>query len=103
MEKNIEEGKSLQETIDGDIRHCENSIKVADDIIADANVTRQKALSAKKLDRNVVQNAQSKIEIGQTGKERGQLKKLGTQMGYPIVVPIWALRITDNAVKVINN
>ena len=31
---------------------------------ADANVTLQKALSAKKLDRNVVQNAQSKIEIG---------------------------------------
>ena len=48
-----------QETIDGDIRHCENSIKAADDTIADANVTLQKALSVKKLDRNVVQNAQS--------------------------------------------
>ena len=48
-----------QETIDGDIRHFENSIKAADDTIADANVTLQKALSVKKLDRNVVQNAQS--------------------------------------------
>ena len=61
--KKIEEGKSLQETIDGNIRHYENNIKTADDIIADANVTLQKALPAKKLDRNVVQNAQSKIEI----------------------------------------
>ena len=52
--KNIQEGKSLQETIDGDIRHCENGIKSAEDIIADANVTLQKALSAKMLDRNVV-------------------------------------------------
>ena len=60
--KKIEEGKSLQETI-GDIRHYENNIKTADDIIADANVTLQKVLPAKKLDRNVVQNVQSKIEI----------------------------------------
>ena len=59
--KKNQEGKSLQETIDGDIRHCENSIKTADELFADANVTVQKALSAKnekKLsDRNVVQNA----------------------------------------------
>ena len=48
--KKIEEGKSLQETIDGDIRHYENNIKTVDDIIADANVTLQKALPAKKLD-----------------------------------------------------
>ena len=61
--KRIEEGKSLQETVDRDIWHCENSIEAADDVIADANVTIQKALSTKKLDRNVVQNAQSKIEI----------------------------------------
>ena len=46
----------MQEIIDGDIRHCENSIKAADDIIVDANVTLQK-------DRNVVHNAQSEIEI----------------------------------------
>ena len=39
--KKIEEGKSLQETI-GDIRHYENNIKTADDIITDANVTLQK-------------------------------------------------------------
>ena len=31
--KNIQEGKSLQETIDVDIRHCENGIKSAEDII----------------------------------------------------------------------
>ena len=59
--KKNQEGKSLQETIDGDVRHCENSIKTADELFADANVTVQKALSAKnekKLsDRNVVQNA----------------------------------------------
>lgn len=41
-----QESKSLQETIDGDIRHCENSIKAADDINANANVTLQRALSA---------------------------------------------------------
>lgn len=46
----------MQEIIDGDIRHSENSIKAADDIIVDANVTLQK-------DRNVVHNAQSEIEI----------------------------------------
>ena len=39
----------------------------------------------------------------------GQLETLGTQMGYPIGVPIWVLqenksiKITDNVVKVINN
>ena len=46
----------MQEIIDGDIRHSENSIKAADDIIVDANVTLQK-------DGNVVHNAQSEIEI----------------------------------------
>ena len=46
----------MQEIIDRDIRHSENSIKAADDIIVDANVTLQK-------DRNVVHNAQSEIEI----------------------------------------
>ena len=40
---------------------------------------------------------------------RGQLKTLGTQMGYPIGIPIWVLRknksikIIDNVVMVINN
>ena len=39
----------------------------------------------------------------------GQLKTLGTQMGYSIGVPSWVLqenkfiRIIDNAVEVINN
>ena len=46
----------MQEIIDGDIRHRENSIKAADDIIVDANVALQK-------DRDVVHNAQSEIEI----------------------------------------
>ena len=42
-------------------------------------------------------------------KKWGQLKTLGTQMGYPIGVPIWLLqenksiRIIGNVVKVINN
>ena len=42
-------------------------------------------------------------------KKMGQLKTLGTQMDYPIGVPIWVLqenksfRIIDNAVKVIQN
>ena len=40
---------------------------------------------------------------------KGQLKTLGTKMGYPIGVPIWVLRrnksikIIDNVVMVINN
>ena len=62
--KKFQESKLLQETIDGDKRHYENSIKGADDIIADANVTLWKALLAKKLDRNVIQNVQPKTEIG---------------------------------------
>ena len=62
--KKFQESKLLQETIDGDKRHYENSIKGADDIIADANVTLRKALLAKKLDRNVIQNVQPKTEIG---------------------------------------
>ena len=39
----------------------------------------------------------------------GQLKTLGTQMGYPIGVPIWVVRenksikIIDNVVMIINN
>ena len=39
----------------------------------------------------------------------GQLKTLGTQMGYPIGVPIWvpqknkSIKIIDNVVMVINN
>ena len=39
-----------------DVRYSENTIKTADDIIHDANVTIQKALSARKLDINLVQN-----------------------------------------------
>ena len=62
--KKFQESKLLQETMDGDKRHYENSIKGADDIIADANVTLRKALLAKKLDRNVIQNVQPKTEIG---------------------------------------
>ena len=81
--KKIEEGKSLQENIDGDIRHCENSIKAADNIIADANVTLQKALSVKKLDRNEVQNAQSKIEIGIDRKRKGPIENAGYPNGLP--------------------
>ena len=64
VQKKFQEGKLLQETIDGDKRHYENSIKGADDIIADANVILWKALLAKKLDRNVIQNVQPKTEIG---------------------------------------
>ena len=64
VQKIFQEGKLLQETIDGDKRHYENSIKGADDIIADANVTLWKALLAKKLDRNVIQDVQPKTEIG---------------------------------------
>ena len=43
------------------------------------------------------------------GFNMGQLKTLGTQMGYPIGVPIWVLpknksiKIIDNVVMVINN
>ena len=43
------------------------------------------------------------------GNKMGQLKTLGTQMGYPIGVPIWVLqksksiKIIDNIVKIINN
>ena len=40
---------------------------------------------------------------------KGQLKILGTQMGYPIGVPIWvhqknkSIQIFNNAVKFVNN
>ena len=53
----------IKKPIDANIRHWENSIKAADGITADANVTLQKDWSAKKLDRNVVQNAQSKSKF----------------------------------------
>ena len=39
----------------------------------------------------------------------GQMKTLGTQMGYPTGVPIWVLqknksiKIINNVVKIINN
>ena len=64
VQKKFQEDKLLQETIDGDKRHYENSIKGADDIIADANVILRKALLSKKIDRSVIQNVQPKTEIG---------------------------------------
>jgi len=56
--------KQACESIEMDIKNCEMSLKAADEIISDANNSLQKALAGKKLDRNLVQQAQSKIEIG---------------------------------------
>ena len=56
--------------VDSKIRKCELSVKAANEIIEDGNKKLQEALLCKKLDRNIVQSAQSKIEIGLERKRK---------------------------------
>ena len=70
--KKVEVAASAHETEEKEELHlinlaiskCELSIKSADEIIEDANANLQKALSSSKLNCNMIQQAQSKIEIG---------------------------------------
>ena len=62
--KKNQEDKSLQETIDEDIRLCENSFKAVNGIIAYTNVTMWPSEHfIIKNGRNEVQRTHSKIEI----------------------------------------
>lgn len=61
---NVQEKRSLCNMIESDIKKCEVSLQAADEIICDANKDLQTALTATKLDRNVLCQAQSKIDIG---------------------------------------
>ena len=53
-----------------EIVKCKSSLKVADDIIEDAKGNLQKALSKKNVDRELTQQALSKIEIGTERKRK---------------------------------
>ena len=56
--------KTECEKIDSEIKKCEVNLKVANEIVEDGNKQLQDALSKSKLDRNKIQQAQSKIETG---------------------------------------
>ena len=59
----VQEEKTC-ETIKAGMSCCKMSITGANEISADANENLQIALALKKIDRNLVQQAQLKIEIG---------------------------------------
>ena len=59
----VQEEKTC-ETIKAGMSCCKISITGANEISADANENLQIALALKKIDRNLVQQAQLKIEIG---------------------------------------
>ena len=71
--------------VDSKIRKCELSVKAANEIIEDGNKKLQEALSCKKLDRNIVQSAQSKIEIGLEScikREKVEIEQITLQVIY---------------------
>ena len=67
--------------VNTEIVKCKASLKVADDIIDDAKTKLQEALAHKKLDRDLVQQALSKIEVGTERKRKfeGDLDALHTK------------------------
>ena len=66
--KSISEKES--ESISGKIDQCKCSLKVADDLILDAKSTLQESLPGKNVDRQLVQKALAKIEIGTERKRK---------------------------------
>ena len=72
IRKKVEVAASAHETEEKEESHstnlaiskCELSLKSANEVIEDTNANLQKALSSSKLNRNMIQQAQSKIEIG---------------------------------------
>ena len=59
--KKQNEISKYKEVIDAEIEKCKSSLKVADNIIEDAKDNLQKALAKEKVDRNLTQQALSKI------------------------------------------
>ena len=68
--KKQNEISKYKEVIDAEIEKCKSSLKVADNIIEDAKDNLQKALAKEKVDRNLTQQALSKIEIGTERKRK---------------------------------
>ena len=62
--------KTECEKIDSEIKKCEVNLKVANKIVEDGNKQLQDVLSKSKLDRNKIQQAQSKIETGLERKRK---------------------------------
>ena len=77
-----QEKKTVLEGINSKIENCEHQIKAANDIIEDGNAKPRAALdvdgSKKRIERDVVQAAQSKIDIGLERKRKleNDLKEL---------------------------
>ena len=68
LTKQVDAAKAM-ELLDAEIVKCKSSLKVVDDIIQDAKGNLQKALSKKNVDRELTQQALSKIEIGTERKK----------------------------------
>ena len=68
LTKQVEAIKA-KDLLDAEIVKCKSSLKVANDIIEDAKGNLQKALSNKNVDRELTQQALSKIVTGTEGKK----------------------------------
>ena len=68
LTKRVEATKA-KDLLDAEIVKCKSSLKVANDIIEDAKGNLQKALSNKNVDRELIQQALSKIVTGTEGKK----------------------------------
>ena len=68
LTKQVEATKA-KDLLDAEIVKCKSSLKVANDIIEDAKGNLQKALSNKNVDRELIQQALSKIVTGTEGKK----------------------------------
>ena len=68
LTKQVEATKA-KDLLDAEIVKCKSSLKVANDIIEDAKGNLQKALSNKNVDRELTQQALSKIVTGTEGKK----------------------------------
>ena len=62
--------KTECEKIDSESKKCEVNLKVANEIVEDKNKQLQDVLSKSKLDRNKIQQAQSKTETGLERKRK---------------------------------
>ena len=77
-----QEKKTVLEAINSNIANCEHQIKAANDIVEDGNANLRAALdvdgSKKRIERDVVHAAQSKIDIGLERKRKleNDLKEL---------------------------
>ena len=71
LTKQVEATKA-KELLDVEIVKCKSSLKLADDIIEDAKGNLQKALLKKNVDRELNQQALSKIEIGTKRKRKSE-------------------------------